>query len=280
MLKAVVSLLFTVTIHAHEALYSSHNFRQRVKKAFRRVQVWVFCRARRVFAVSGFTRNALVEAGVDEDRVATVFNGVEAGELLQPQRESRILEETGLAGKSIILTVARLDVHKGHDVVIRAMPAILEQEPEAVYVIAGDGPMMRQLEEQVEEAGLTGRVVLLGALPRPDVLALLKACRVFVLNSRVGGGNAEGFGIALLEAAVFKKPTVGGRSGGIPEAMEDGVTGILVDPLSPGEVAGAILRILGDPDLAARLGEAGCRRATTEFTWERVIERILASLDS
>jgi phosphatidylinositol alpha-1,6-mannosyltransferase len=93
-------------------------------------------------------------------------------------------------------------------------------------------------------------------------------------------GNAEGFGIALLEAAVFRKPTVGGRSGGIPDAVEDGVTGILVDPLKPEEMARAVIRILKDPELAARLGEAGYERATSEFTWDRVVERILAALSA
>ena len=163
---------------------------------------------------------------------------------------------------------------------IQAMPAILGRVPDAVYVIAGDGSMRPHLEKQVAEEGLTGRVVFAGALARSDVLALFRACEVFVLNSRVDGGNAEGFGIVLLEAAVFNKPVVGGRSGGIPDAVKDGVTGILVDPLKPEEVSGAVVRILEDPALAASLGEAGHRRATTEFTWERVIGRILSALST
>lgn len=279
LLNAVVSLWFTVTIHAHEAIYTSVDLRQRFKKSLRALQVWVFSRARRVYAVSRFTRDALVDAGVSEKKVAVVNNGVAADELLGLAEESRITEDLDLKGRRIILTIARLDVHKGHDIVIKAMPEILKKVPDAVYVIVGEGVMGRRLEKLAEDLEVSDRVILSGQLSRQDLAVLLRACEVFVLNSRLEGGNAEGFGIVLLEAAVFRKPVVAGRSGGIPDAVEDGVTGILVDPLDPEEVAGAVVRILKDPGLASRLGEAGYARATTEFTWQKVTERILANLE-
>ncbi len=278
LLNSLVSLWFTVTIHAHEAIYTSVNLRQRVKKALRVLQVWMFSRARKVYAVSGFTRDALVAAGVEEEKVAVINNGVAAGELLGPAGESRIAGDLDLGGKRVLLTIARLDVHKGHDVVIRAMPGILREVPDAVYVIVGQGLMRPRLEKLAADVGVAGRVLFTGELSRPDLVALLKACDVFILNSRVEGGNAEGFGIVLLEAGVFRKPVVGGRSGGIPDAVEDGLSGILVDPLDPEDVAGAVVSILKDPELAARLGEAGYLRATREFTWKAVVERILSAL--
>ena len=100
------------------------------------------------------------------------------------------------------------------------------------------------------------------------------------MASRIEGSSAEGFGIVFLEAGTLSKPVVGGRAGGIPDAVEDGVSGLLVDPEDPGEIAEAITRILTDPELAARLGGQGRTRVEERFTWDAVIERIIAGLNS
>jgi phosphatidylinositol alpha-1,6-mannosyltransferase len=292
--RVLVDFRHTVTVHAHEVVYSALGLRQSVKKAVKPWQIGVISAADRVFGVSRFTVNALHAAGVPESRTATIYNGVEIGDA-EAEAEAAAGAETlptpspggagrgmvkklGVGGKRIILTVSRLDIHKGHDVVIRALPGIVECVPDAVYVIAGDGVMREHLEELVRETKMGPHVIFAGHVPRDDLLSLYRACDVFVMISRIEGTSTEGFGIAFLEAAVFEKPSVGGRSGGIPDAVVDGVTGILVDPESPAEVASAVVRLLEDRELAATLGRAGRRRVLSEFTWERTLERIVTAL--
>jgi phosphatidylinositol alpha-1,6-mannosyltransferase len=279
-LRLAVYFRYTVTIHAHEVVYGGRGLRQRLKKIVKPLQIGVIGAADRVFAVSDFTRSALLAAGVAGAKVAVMPNGVDIAELAHAPRERGIVSELGLEGRPIILTVARLDIHKGHDTVIRALPAILKAVPGAVYVIAGDGPMRRDLEELAVATGVSDGVVFAGSLPRPKLLALYEACDVFVMVSRMENTSTEGFGIVFLEAGVFSKPVVGGRSGGIPDAVEDGCSGLLVDPLNPAEVAQAISSILTDPGLAARLGRAGYQRVTALFTWDHAINILLDSLQS
>ena len=278
-LRLLVYFRYTITIHAHEVVYGGRGWRQTIKKLLKPMQIGVIGAADRVFAVSDFTRCALVAAGVAESKAVTVPNGIDLDDLENASRDPRILSKLGLRGRPVILTVARLDIHKGHDTVIRALPAILEEVPDAVYVIAGEGPTRNELEELSVACGVSDHVVLTGHIPRPQILALYEACSVFVMISRIENGSTEGFGIVFLEAGAFSKPVVGGRSGGIPDAVADGLSGLLVDPLSPAEVASAVSRILTDPDFAAGLGRAGYERVASEFTWDKAVTTILASLE-
>ena len=108
-----------------------------------------------------------------------------------------------------------------------------------------------------------------------EVDAWYRACDVFVLASRESGvsGGAEGYGIVFVEANLRGKPVVGGRSGGIPDAVIDGETGLLVDPSDPADIAEAITRLLTEPDLAERLGRGGRRRAVEELSWPEYTKR-------
>jgi glycosyltransferase involved in cell wall biosynthesis/GT2 family glycosyltransferase len=280
LVRLLISFDFTVTIHGHEVVYSAAGSRQKAKAALKPLQIGAIASADKVFAVSEFTRRSLVDAGVAERKVATIYNGVDLEDFDGAGEGREIVEKLGLAGKRIILTVARLDIHKGHDVVIKALPSVLKEVPDAVYVIVGEGEMSLSLHELTCTYDVRDRVVFTGLLPREDVLALLKGCDVFVMVSRIEGSSAEGFGIVFLEAGALSKPVVGGREGGIPDAVEDGVSGLLVDPENPGAVATAITRILLDPELASSLGRQGRARVEARFTWDAVIKRIIDGLNS
>jgi phosphatidylinositol alpha-1,6-mannosyltransferase len=280
LLRLFVHFRFTVTVHAHEVVYSGSGFRPWLKRRLKRLQIGAISSADRIFAVSGFTQTCLAEAGADRSKISVIYNGVDLAEFDGIGGVGEVVTRLGLGGRRIILTIARLDIHKGQDVVIRAMPAILEKVPKAVYVIAGDGPMYDTLREIRRRVGVTDSVVLTGGMARADVLALLKACDVFVMASRIERGSTEGFGIVFLEAGALGKPVVGGRSGGIPDAVEDGVVGLLVDPHDPEAVADAVTRILLDADLASRLGKHGLERVRSDFTWDKVMDRIVDGLSA
>ena len=181
----------------------------------------------------------------------------------------------GLDGGPWLLTVARLDFHKGIDTVIRALPAIRAAVPGARYAVAGVGSRRAALEALVAELGLGDAVRLLGFVPEADLPALYNAADVFVLASRRHDLLVEGFGISCVEASASGLAVIGSRSGGIPEAVREGETGLLVDPDDPAAVAAAAVRVLEDEALRRRLGAAGRAAVEHYYNWDRVTADLL-----
>ena len=184
----------------------------------------------------------------------------------------------GLDGKLVLLTVARLVRHKGHDQVLRTLALLDGRYGDVVYLIVGAGQERASLERQVAALGLASQVRMLGALPWREVERLYQACDVFVMPSRQEGTDVEGLGMVYLEAGLRGKPVIGGRSGGIPDAVRDGETGFLVDPSDPEDLARALGRLLSDEGLRRRMGENGRRRVLDEFSIERSAVQLRAAL--
>jgi phosphatidylinositol alpha-1,6-mannosyltransferase len=174
-----------------------------------------------------------------------------------------------------IVTVARLeDRYKGHDVMLRALPAVRERVPDVRWVVIGEGTLRKELEALTLELGVEDCVDFLGAVSKDERDHWLRRARVFAMPSRLPrSGGGEGFGIAYMEAAAHGLPVVAGSVGGALDAVEDGQTGLLVDPEDEESVADALVRVLADPELATRLGEAGAARAL-DFAWPRIARRV------
>ena len=174
----------------------------------------------------------------------------------------------------MLLSVARLaELYKGHDTLIRVLPLVRARCPGTRLRVAGDGPLREYLHRIAKSVGVDDAVEFLGEVADDSLPELYRTSDAFVLMSRESPskGGAEGFGIVCLEAAACEKPVVAGRSGGLVDAVEDGVTGILVDPEDPAAVAEALIAVLSDSALAERMGQAGRERVLARFTWEKVI---------
>ena len=176
----------------------------------------------------------------------------------------------GLDGGRWLLTVARLEWHKGIDTVIKALPTVRAAHPGTRYAVAGVGDRGPQLEQLARDLGLGDAVRFLGAVPDADLPGLYNAADLYVGASRRHDLLAEGFGISLVEASACGLAVVGGRSGGVPDAVREGETGILVDPEDPQAVAAGINGLLADTALRQRLGAAGRRAVETYYNWDRV----------
>jgi glycosyltransferase involved in cell wall biosynthesis len=164
----------------------------------------------------------------------------------------------------VIGNVAALADHKGQRHLIGAMPAVLRHLPDARLAIVGSGELQEPLRRQIHDLGLARHVVLAGF--RPDAAALMKSFDVFVMSS-----ITEGLGSAILEAMACGRPVVATRTGGIPEAVAEDATGLLVPPAESGALATALVGVLKDPVLASRLGIAGRRRVEQDFSVERLV---------
>lgn len=178
-----------------------------------------------------------------------------------------------------VLSVGRLTENKGHANVIRALPIVLRSVPDILYQIVGIGPEEESLRALTQQLGLSEYVVFEGFVQEEKLSSYYFSCDVFVLASKdnIHTGDVEGFGIVFLEAGACAKPVIGPHSGGVPDAIVDGVTGILVDPNNSNEIADAIVRIVSNPDLAKRLGEHSRERIEAEFT-PKELERKLFSI--
>jgi phosphatidyl-myo-inositol dimannoside synthase len=233
-----------------------------------------------IVAVSRFTRNEiLARLGESFDgRVFLVPPGVDASRFSPGSKSLTLLKNLGIPETAkVILTLARVVERKAHDVVIRALPAVLSAFPDAHYVIAGpeDPRWGGKLRELVRELDLVGHVRFAGFAPDADLADWHRTADVYVMPSRGGGEDSEGFGITFLEAGSCGVPVIGSDSGGIPDAVIHDETGLLVPPDDPGALATAIKRVLGEPDLSKQLGQAARSRVLKELTWEGVTGRIL-----
>lgn len=225
--------------------------------------------ASRILTISSFGGNEVRRLGVQEERIRQLSLGFEGSRFRAVRSEPPASAES-LQGRRWLLTVARLDErYKGIDTVIKALPLIAAQVPDVQYAIAGDGWLRPYLERTAARVGCQDRVHFLGRVTDGQLAALYAECTSFVMVSRdrMVDGGAEGFGLVYLEANSFGKPVIGGRSGGVPDAVDDGVTGLLADPLDVASVAEQAIRLLKDPALARRLGEQGRKRVLEERTW-------------
>ena len=186
-----------------------------------------------------------------------------------------------------MLTVSRIvkaNRYKGHDVVLRALSEVVRAVPDVAYVIVGEGDDLDYLNRLAAEYGVQKNVIFAGtrvrtpSFPCSTTPAMPSSCAAAKSRTR-RGILAEGFGIALLEASACGKPLIAGRSGGIADAVQDGITGLLLNPVDFREVATTIVRLLNEPDLAKQLGENGRRWVENEMNWTRAAEDFQRAMD-
>ena len=229
-----------------------------------------------VIANSRNSARLLVSMGVSAERVHVVYPGVDATRFHPGAADRRSRQAMAPHGELVMLSVGRLQSRKGHDLAIAALDSIRQEIPGLRYVIAGDGEERQRLERIVSERGLRDAVTFAGNVPDEALPALYAASDFFVHPNRVEGEDFEGFGIVFLEAAASGRAVIGGATGGVPEAVEEGVTGLLVGGTDPQELAGAIRRLALSAELRQRMGQAGRRRVLTDFTWERAAAKVSA----
>lgn len=169
-----------------------------------------------------------------------------------------------------LLTVARLAAHKGIDTGLRTLAVLAGEYPNLRYAVVGTGVKQPQLEALARDLGISERVRFLTSVPDADLPAIYNCAEIYLGLSRPAELLIEGFGIALTEASASGIPVVGGLAGGIPDAVRDGETGLLVDSTDLGRVIASVRSILADPELGCRLGRGGRQAVETHFNWDRV----------
>jgi len=202
-------------------------------------------------------------------RIIVLPMGVDPAPPVPEARLQALRARYDLRKARVLLSVSRLIPMKGHDVVIDVLQRLLPRFPDLVYLVVGRGPERPALEERARSLGVASRVRFVGAVPPDELAAHYALATLFVQLSRATGDydGLEGFGLTFLEAASFGVASIAGRSGGVPEAIADGESGILVPPEDPDAFATAAARLLSNPGELRRLSE-GARRWAASHPWE------------
>jgi glycosyltransferase involved in cell wall biosynthesis len=190
-------------------------------------------------------------------------------------------KELSLPTGGMILCVARLDPserYKGIDRLIESLPSVLKKIPHAVLVVVGDGRDRARLEGLAEQEGVHDKVIFAGRVEENDLPEYYQACDLFAMPSL-----KEGFGIVFLEAMHYARPCIGARAGGIPEVIENGKTGFLIEPGDAKTLSGSLIHLLRDETSRREMGEKGRERFEREFSFGRFrgrLESIVGSVGS
>ncbi|MBI2359835.1 MAG: GT4 family glycosyltransferase PelF [Deltaproteobacteria bacterium] len=229
----------------------------------------IVCRlAHRIVANSEAVKSWLISEGYDAGKIAVIRNGIDISRFVNARRDGRVHRELGIPSEApLIGMICRLKPLKGIDYFLEAAAIVLHRFPDARFLIVGgdgdDRAYRRELEGYARDLALEGRVFFMEfRLDVPEVLAELA---LSVLPSL-----SEGLPNSVLEAMAAGVPVVATRVGGNPEAVEDGVSGLLVPPQDSAALARAMCRILRDPELASRFGQVGRRRVAEQFSIERM----------
>ena len=238
----------------------------------------VFQQAEKIFPVSHYTRKAVLEeASGNENKIITVNNGVNCEMFSKTALNSNFQAKYQPHAERILLTVTRLHPYKGVDRMLESLPEISRSVPGVKYLVVGVGPDLPRLQELTARLGLQAQVCFLGRLAFPEIVELYNLADLFVLLSREEPPDVEGFGLVFLEAAACGLPSVGGRSGGIPEAVDEGRSGWLVDPSNTHEIAATITDLLKSPEKLERASEF-CLAKARQASWEQAADTILQEM--
>ncbi|MCU1593050.1 MAG: glycosyl transferase group 1 [Frankiales bacterium] len=273
LLAGGLGLRAVASTHGHEVMWAGlPGSRQLLHRIGRHLDVATFLgeytRARLAGVFDG-VRMERLPTGVD----TTLFRPGAGGE--------QVRTRLGLSDRPVIVCVSRLVPRKGQDVLIRALPLVQKEIPDAALLLVGGGPHSGHLHQLAAASGVADDVVLTGSVPWEELPAHYDAGDVFAMpcRSRFAGLEVEGLGIVFTEASATGLPVVAGRSGGSPDAVLDGVTGTIVDGTSVTEVATAVVGYLADRERSRAVGAAGREWVVREWQWDVLARRLRTLLE-
>jgi len=223
-------------------------------------------RVRQFISVSQAVKDVLVKCGVSEDRVVVVHDGIDVARIdSAPERDYRA--EFNLSPSHFVVgNVAHMADHKGQRYLIDAVPLVLASHPEARFLIVGHGELWDSLTSQARRLGVDKQIIFAGF--RNDVPSLMKFFDLFVMSSHL-----EGLCSSLMDAMAGRRPIVATRAGGIPELITHEQNGLLVPTKDVPALGAAIVRMMEDRELAARLSSQGRHSVESQFSVDHMVER-------
>ena len=236
---------------------------------------WAYRQAKEIMVPSTFTKSKILEYAHTTYPISIIHNGVNFSRFNQDVDESSIRAK--YPGKKILITVGGPKKRKGQDIVIRAMPKVIAEYPDVVYLVIGGQPTGDDRKNMIELAqglGVGEQVVFTGQVNDEDIIKYFRACDVYVHTPRVSNLNFEGFGIVYIEAGACGKPSVATDSGGIRDAVVENKTGLIAPDEDSDTVARHIVTLLKDDTLRSQMGERA-KEYAREHDWSIIAEQYI-----
>ena len=260
---------YSVILHGMDFTYALKSYRKKI------LSKKILDQAEKIICANSYLAEIVKQTFPDLAKKISIVNpGVENLIADNSRLAAQLKEKYNLADKIILLSVGRLIKRKGFDKVIEAMPEILKQAPNLVYIIIGNGQEIENWQLKIKNLGLAGKIKIIKQATDEERNDWYKISDIFVMPSRNINGDFEGFGIVFLEANLAGKPVLAGQSGGVGDAVIDGLNGLLVDPENINDLTEKIIKLALDPELRKKLGEQGRERAIREFNWQKQVEKI------
>ncbi len=206
-----------------------------------------------------FTKGEIAKISNQPQKFLQIAPGIDTQHFAPKSGRGDLIEKYRLDGRRVIVSVGRLVHRKGQDELVKAMPKILEQFPDAILLFVGEGPIKQMLFNSAKQLGVLPKVVFAGRVSHHDLPDYICLGEIFAMpvRSRFSGLEVEGLGIVYLEASACGLPVIVGNSGGAVDAVLDKKTGLLVDGTKSDQIADAICELLANPERAKQMGAAG-----------------------
>ncbi len=273
--KLCFNVPLVIYVHGSELIFHSKPFNQRL------LQKFILKNADLIISNSKFTTQLAISKGADPNKIYKTLLGANTKMFFPKETNHLIKQKYNIPDDHLILlTVSHLIPRKGNDMVIKALPKILENVPNLTYLIGGRGEYQSTLIHLVKENKLENHVKFIGFVKDEEINDLFNACDIFIMPNRQEVYDVEGFGIVFADAAACAKPTIAGNSGGAVDAIVDKQTGFLVNPLSIEDIAEKTITLLKDPQLRLQFGQKGLERVTNELNWDIICLNIFNKINN
>ena len=237
--------------------------------------------SKQIIANSNYTKELIkASLNIDADKICVVHPGIDIYEKFI--QNYTILKIKKIINNSypVLLTLARLELRKGHKIVLQALSNLIDKFPNLLYIIAGDGPSKKEIKEYAKKLGISDNIRFLGWITEPEKSVLLKSANLFIMTPHLDRESVEGFGMSFIDAAFHGLATIGTDSGGITDAIIDGKTGLIARSSDINDITAKVDELLSDPKKRIMLGKAGQKNALEKFQWENKIKEYLSLISN
>ncbi|MDP8201912.1 MAG: glycosyltransferase family 4 protein [Candidatus Tenebribacter burtonii] len=267
--KIIFDEKLVVYIHGTELLKPKQRWN------FNIFQKFILNNADLIISNSNFTKSIATKMGIPAEKIEVVNLGADINRFYPVDSKEKIYKKYNIDKQDkLLLSISHLIPRKGNDMVIKALPDIIQKIPNIKYMIGGEGRNKEKLIALTDDMNLKLNVIFVGYIHNEELNKYLNACDIFIMPNRKEGYDVEGFGIVFLEANACKKAVIAGNSGGAVDAVIDQKTGYLVDPLSIEDISEKVIKLLSDDNHRNEIGKIGYERVITELNWDKVIKKI------
>lgn len=244
-----------------------------------------------IISISRPAKDELIKRNTPSEKIWIIHPGIDTGLFNKDFSQERLKEKYGFANKLVLLSVCRLAKRKGiAEFISNSLPKIIKQAPEVMYAVVGQNPKeslahhkddyLKEIEKAINNKGLKNNVKLFGNVEQEVLIELYYLCDLFLLPVIPFKNDVEGFGVTFIEANAAGKPVIGTNIGGIPEAIENGKSGIVVEPGDFEALSKEIISLLKDKSKRQEIGNYAKNRAVDKFDWDIVIRDYLKLLEA